>query len=267
MDHRYIYENNIVSLYLTGKLSPHELSEFEEHFVDCRECLDQIEQITEFRRTLKRVVKEEAASRGTAPQPSSSGMEGFNYWLQPQRLAYVGLVMFLALAAGFLAGNKHRQLQLAEEKKLTEEWQRRYADERQTREDLEKQLGQSPDHSQLAANLPPAPLFSLNVTRGSDEGNPTSQISIPQNSKWIVLSLEFEKDPAFHSYCARLNNAGGKLIWSAENIPALSSDAIAVTLPSNLLSKGDYFLTIEGLTAAGEYAPAAHFSFHATVPK
>ncbi len=45
MDHIHIQANEIASLYVMSKLSAQERIAFEEHFVDCQECLDQIELI------------------------------------------------------------------------------------------------------------------------------------------------------------------------------------------------------------------------------
>jgi hypothetical protein len=145
---------------------------------------------------------------------------------------------------------------------------------------LEKQLQASATHAgdqktsgpqpqPLMASLEPAPLFFLSVTRGADQGNsaPENRIAVPTTSPWIVLSLEFERDPDFESYRARLTNAQSQILWSAEKISRPPSDAIAISLPSSLLRKGDYALTLEGRTSSGHYVPAAHFSFRATAQK
>jgi len=39
----------------------------------------------------------------------------------------------------------------------------------------------------------------------------------------------------------------------------LPSDAIAISLLFSLLTKGDYFLALDGLTSSGNCVPAAHF--------
>ena len=61
MDHRYIEEADITDRYLIGKLPPWEHDRFEEHFVDCPECLDRLEMTRVFRRALKVAVAEDAA--------------------------------------------------------------------------------------------------------------------------------------------------------------------------------------------------------------
>jgi hypothetical protein len=275
MDHDYITEHGVVSLYVAGKLSPDERIGFEEHFVGCQQCLDQIELTDDLRGALRQVAKEDAARPRVAPQRIS--WAGLGFWQQPILLAYASLILVLGLTAVFIVGIRYHRSELAEARRTSDDWQRRYADERQARESLQKQIGQASDktgdqtgdQNPLVARLQPAPLFFLNVTRGAEQGDssPAHRIAIPSTSPSIVLSLEFEKDPAFQSYRARLSDAQGREVWSAEKIPPPPSNAVAIILPSHLLSKGNYSVTLEGLTAAGRYLPAAHFSFQATPRK
>ncbi|HLW84571.1 MAG TPA: hypothetical protein VKR60_05100 [Candidatus Sulfotelmatobacter sp.] len=274
MDHDYINEHSVVALYVTGKLSPEERSGFEEHFVDCQQCLDQIKLTDDLRRALKGVAKEDAARSYNAREAAGAPWAGIAVWQQPRIVAYASLVLAFALTGALVAGVRYHRSELADARRTSDDWQRRYADERRARETLQEQVeqsgktpSQSPDQTQLAANLPPAPLFFLNVTRGGEQGEPANRIAVPPASPWIALSLEFEKDPAFRSYRARLNDAQGRTLWSAENIPSPPAGAIAITLPSHLLSKGDYSVVVEGLTATGRYLPAAHFAFQANPTK
>jgi hypothetical protein len=263
MDHAYITDRGLVSLYVAGKLSADERLSFEEHFVDCQQCLDEIELTDDFRDALKRVTKEDAA-RGAAPESGWSAWAALGFWQQPKLLAFAGLVVVFALAAVFFAGTRYRRSELAEARRASDEWQRRYADERKAREESSSKAA---DRSPLVADMQAAPLFFLTVTRGSDEGAaPANHIAVPQASPWIVLSLEFEKDPAFRSYRAQLSDAQGRVLWSAEQIPP-PSDALAISLPSRLLSPGRYAVTLDGQTAAGRFVSAAHFRFKAIPQK
>lgn len=68
MDHHYIEEQNIPDRYLLGKLSVEERERFEEHFINCRECLDRLEMTEDFLNAL-RVVAVEDAARGATYHP------------------------------------------------------------------------------------------------------------------------------------------------------------------------------------------------------
>jgi hypothetical protein len=294
MDHDYINEHGVVSLYVAGRLSPEERAGFEEHFVDCRQCLEQIEVTASLREGLRQVANEDAARPGgtrtdvarlgVAPRLAPALWAGAGSWKQPALLAYA-MIVVVGLAAIFFVDSRYRRSEVAEARRSSDDWQRRYAEERQARENLQRQQAQSADNAAdnagkqsgdqgpRVASLQPAPLFFLNVTRGADEGSTpanqleANQVAVSPAAPLIALSLEFEKDPAVRSYRARLSDAAGRVLWSAENIPSPASDAIAITLPSHLLGRGNYFVTLDGLTAGGRYFPAAHFTFQASVQK
>jgi len=289
MDHDYINEHGVVSLYVAGKLSPEERAGFEEHFVDCQQCLEQIEVTAELREGLRQVAKEDAgrpgvaradiAGQGVAPQLAPALWAGAGSWNQRGLLAYA-MVVVVGLVAIFFVDGRYRRSEVAEARRASDDWQRRYAEERQARENLQRQQVQSAgnaadnagkqsgDQGPMVASLQPAPLFFLNVTRGTDEGSaPANRVAVSPAAPLIALSLEFEKDPAFRSYRARLSDGQGRVLWSAENIPSPASDAIAITLPSRLLSSGNYSVALDGLTAGGRYLPAAHFTFQASLQR
>src|SRR5579863_9779938 len=98
MDHDYINEHGVVSLYVAGKLSPDERLGFEEHFVDCQQCLDQIELTEDLRGALRQVAKEDAARPRVAPQLR---WVGSGFWQQPRLLAYASLMLVFGLAGVF----------------------------------------------------------------------------------------------------------------------------------------------------------------------
>jgi predicted HAD superfamily Cof-like phosphohydrolase len=285
MDHDYINEHGVVSLYVAGKLSPEERAGFEEHFVNCRQCLEQIEVTAELRDGLRQVAKEDAgrpgAARpdvdrlGVAPQLAPALWAGAGSWNQRGLLA-CAMVVVVGLAAIFLVDARYRRSEVAEARRASDDWQRRYAEERQARENLQRQQVQSADDAgkqsgdqgPMAASLQPAPLFFLNVTRGANESSaPANRVAVSPAAPLVALALEFEKDPAFRNYRARLSDGQGRVLWSAENIPSPASDAIAITLPSRLLGRGNYSVVLDGLTAGGRYLPAAHFTFQASLQK
>jgi hypothetical protein len=281
MDHDYINEHGVVSLYVAGKLPLEERAGFEAHFVDCRQCLEQIEATAELREGLRQVAKEDAARPGAAgPDVARAGVgPQIALWMGSFRrsglLAYA-VVVVVGLGAIFFVDARYRRSEVAEARRTSDDWERRYAEERQARENLERQQGQAAgktgiqnsDQGPLVASLQPAPLFFLNVTRGSEEGStPANRVAVSRATPFIALSLELEKDPAFRSYRVRLSDAAGRVVWSAENIPSPASDAIAVTLPSHLLGRGDYSVALDGVTASGRVLPAAHFTFQASLQK
>src|SRR3954454_21679209 len=61
MDHTYIENNSLVERYHQGLLPPEEEARFEEHFVGCPECTEQLELARGFQRGLKAMAAEDAA--------------------------------------------------------------------------------------------------------------------------------------------------------------------------------------------------------------
>src|SRR4051812_37104317 len=55
MDHPYIHEHQVVALYAMERLDPADRAAFEEHMLDCRECQDELELTTDFKRALTHV--------------------------------------------------------------------------------------------------------------------------------------------------------------------------------------------------------------------
>ena len=280
MDHDYINEHGVVALYVAGRLSPEERAGFEEHFVDCRQCLEQIEVTGELRDGLRQVAKEDAARGGVAPLGDAPQVVPA-LWAgpgsrNPRGLLAYAMVVVVGLGAIFFVDVRYRRSEVAEARRTSEDWQRRYAEERQARESMERERAQVADNlrerggeqTSMVASLQPAPLFFLNVTRGADEGStPVNRVAVSPAAPLIALSLEFEKDSAFRSYRARLSDASGRVVWSAENIPSPASDAIAITLPSRLLGRGNYSVALDGLRTDGRYLPAAHFTFQASLQR
>ncbi len=61
MDHRYIEEHDLVDRYLLGHLPAEERTRFEDHFVDCPRCLDELELARDFRASLRAGVADRVA--------------------------------------------------------------------------------------------------------------------------------------------------------------------------------------------------------------
>ena len=61
-DHDYIESNQIIDRYILGRLDESEREVFESHFLNCRQCLDELELTEALGRDLKKTVAREAAS-------------------------------------------------------------------------------------------------------------------------------------------------------------------------------------------------------------
>lgn len=291
MDHLYIEEHSIPDHYLMGKLSAEERLRFEEHFVDCTQCLKRLETTEDFRVALRAVAAEEAAqSRAYFQAGLLARIARLSRARQAALLA--GAIFLLAAlpSAFFTWQATSARRELAQAKLASAEWQRKYEEREQAARDLANEMQAREQQSaaqrdQLAAQLEQErearerqaeerektkrsraglPVFALSIVRsvGADPTQPVNQIKLSRPSPWIILSLELEPDPDIQSYRATLSTAGDQL-WSASNLQPNARDALDLSLNSSIFKPGNYQLALEGLTAQGRYVPVAKYSFRA----
>jgi hypothetical protein len=275
VNHLQIEESDLVDRYLLGRLLPEEQARFEEHFVDCQECLDRLETSASFRRGVKTAIAEDAM------QSSVYVQAGILAWLlrrnrwQQITLLLIAIALLIGPSAFFIMKNRRVQEELDHAKRDSLEWQRQYEAQQKKRNELEQELQQAKQNSeqhqqQTVPNEPTneldrpqsrVPVFALNIVRSANSSQPASQISVPRSASSVVLALELESDPDVRSYRATISTAGDRVVWSANDLKPQSNDTLKVTLKSNLLKPADYQLTLEGLTKEGTYAPQGKYYF------
>jgi hypothetical protein len=247
MDHGYIQEQQIVSRYAMGRLDSADRIEFEDHLIDCPQCLDELELSDDFRRTLRIVVSQRESRINTRFRARESAM------FAVAALIVVGLISF------FLLGQSRRFQQELEQARLdSSAWERRYNDELQARTNAESQLRES--------SAAAAPIFPLSLTRSVNLANaaPSTSISIPREARSIVLSLELQNDPDFRSHRATLTDSAGNRVWGVDRMVSTSSGALALILPANVIHADKYVLTVEG-ERAGQYSVIGTYIFRASI--
>jgi putative zinc finger protein len=254
MDHAYIQEHQIVSQYLMGKLQPADRVQFEDHLVDCPQCLDETELTDDFRRALRNLMSQRE-SRISARTGLATWLAGFQR--REIVLSAAAVLIVATLISFFVVGQKRRfERELDQARLDSSTWERRYNDEHQARTNAESQLRETPADA--------APLFTLNLTRSANLNTdaPSNAISIPREAKLIILSLELQNDPEFQSYRATLTDAAGNRVWGSDRIIPPSSAALALILPASVIPAGKYVLSVEG-QRAGQYSVVGNYSFRA----
>jgi hypothetical protein len=246
-----------------GKLSSEECARFEEHFVDCPRCLEQLETTEDFSRALKTVAAEGAARPHFGREPVSS------FWLaaSPWRPALIAIAACLAIFAvpGFVLMRQARlaHADLSQANTVAEGWHRQYVAEQQTRAELEKQLHEAeqkgePNRSGAgpSAALPAAAyIFALETTRGIGT-EPVNQVVISPAVKSVTLSIAREDIEDAPSYHAILADSHGRTLWLGNLEPVSSS--VGITIPAGLLHPGDYLLTLDRPREGGGVVPLTY---------
>jgi anti-sigma factor RsiW len=294
MEHSYIEDHHIADRYLSGKLSIEERVRFEAHFVDCPECLDLLQTIDNFRAGLRTVAAEEATRLRTYLSVGQAGMLARIALLARRRQAPLLAITILLIAlpmALLIPEWMSARRELAQAIQESSEWRRKYeeseraardlAKEMQTREresslQLERLAAQfgpmrnSPDSAPRPSNKAAerqseTPVFALSVVRGggADPSQPVNRITLPPQSKSIILWLELEPDPDFHSYRVAISTTDSRSIWTKDGLKPNSKNALALSFNSSLFKPGDYLLTLEGITAQEGRTPVATYTFRA----
>jgi hypothetical protein len=259
MDHQYIQEHEIISLYLMGKIAQAERVDFEEHLVDCRQCMDELELTDDFRQALRHVVAEDG-SRASARAPAT-WLPAFGARRQTVLLTAATVVLAGFAVLFFLGQSRRFERELERTRTASADWERRYRNEEQARQIAESRL-------QEALAPAAAPLFILNLTRGAGSGppEPASTVLLSPSPKFIILSVEWQNDPEFQTYRASLTAETGGSVWSDDNIAPPSSGALAITLPVALFRPGNYLLTVEG-TKGGRHSVVGRYRFRVALSK
>lgn len=290
MEHSYIEKYDVVGRYLSGRLSDEELIRFEEHFLNCQQCVDQLETTEDMRSGLRAAAAEDAWLLKVHSQA------GFLAWIvrirRSRRATFLAIAVLLIAPIAWLAWmwNSARR-DLIEARQTSSAWRRSYEQNAQAASALAKQAQAhegriSEERDRLAAQLESereararlthslnrgvgvetvVPVFSLGTVRdiNPDLSNPVDEITLSPLSKSIILLLELDADPDLQSYRAVVLTADGRNVWSRDNLRPKSKDGLAINFNSNLFKPDTYLLTLEGLTTERRYKLIARYAFRA----
>ncbi len=269
MDHAYIESNSLVERYHRGLLPPDEEARFEEHFVGCPECTEQLELARGFQRGLKTMAAEDAAR-------AVMGAGLFAWLARRGRLAQWGTALAVLAVAALLpalwllaGGRSERRQQEARlkaerrsrqelEHRLTESESRRSAELR----DLQARIAQAkpPEAPRgLAGPLVNTPVFLLAAVRSNDARPAT--IDLSHTGEALALAVDLGEDLRFDTYRATITKAGGGKVFEKAGLKPNALEALMITFPSSFFAPGDYRLRVEGLKPDGSSAEVGGYAF------
>jgi hypothetical protein len=263
MDHAYIESHSLVELYHQGALPADEEARFEEHFVDCPRCMEQLELARGLQRGLRSVAAEDAARAAVAA--------GLFAWLARRgRLAQWGT----ALAALLLAAGLPALWLRAGSQGERREWSARLEAQRHTSQELERKLGESEARrtAELAAAKPPrgpagplvkplvnTPVFLLAALRG-DAAKP-AVVDLAKAGDALALAVDVGQDLRFATYRATIIKADGGKVFEQAGLKPNALEALMVTFPPAFFAPGEYRLQIDGVKPDGSAAEVGGYPF------
>jgi hypothetical protein len=268
MDHTYIESNGLVERYHQGLLPPDEEARFEEHFVECPACMEQLELARGFQKGLKTLVAEDAACVVV-----SAGL--FAWLARRGRLAQWGIAAALLVAAALPAlwlragGQSERQ-----------EWRARLDAQRRSSQELEHRLDESESRrnaerreleAKIAQVKPPesprglagplinTPVFLLSALR-SDDDKPAT-VNLARAGDALALAVDVGADPRFATYRATITKAGGGTVFQKGGLTPNALEALMITFPSSFFAPGGYRLRVEGVKPDGSASEIGGYAF------
>ncbi|MEM7351073.1 MAG: hypothetical protein AAF657_09725 [Acidobacteriota bacterium] len=263
MNHQYIEDHQVLDRYLMNQLTPDEAVEFEQHYIHCSSCLEQLEVGEKFQHGLRRAAAKDAMQWIFAERLGLLARLG--------RSRHAGLIAALTVAAVALpiywahqnatrAGDEIKETQLAMERLAQQE-----AEQRQKVEALEAQLAGLPGTAsrprsilEPLANLGIAYLTPVRDASFSDP-SPPKVVYPPQNPGSMVLLLEIG-DPDYASYRATLSQQGQELDRAGGLTPD-ERQALPFVLASENLEPGEYVVQVDGTPPGDEPVFVARFTF------
>lgn len=273
MNHEQIEQLDLIDRYLMGQLPAEVSSGFEEHFVDCPQCIARLQTTKIFLRDLRLAAAEQSAQIG--PHPPTNLFRQFlkSLFVKPLSWAAVSLLIAAAIGAVFVFDYTRRlREEVNQAKTHSEQWQRRYEDERQSamvsdRIRSEAEAQQAEQLRALEAKLKQQeaqgsktepgrrsspegnlPIFVLTSLRRGEpipaEGD--NQIKLPNSATIFAFSIPLEGETRYETYRIRILDDQGELKREIRNLPPVRQGALYVWFNKDSFRPGRYSLIVEG---------------------
>ncbi|HET6979819.1 MAG TPA: hypothetical protein VFI24_26035 [Pyrinomonadaceae bacterium] len=283
MNHEYINEFHLIDQYVLGKLGAAEAEEFENHFIDCPECVEQLQITRSFIGDLKDVAIQETlvSSKKPAPVAPRWGLERLVPRYYRAAIA-CGCVLLVGVFAFFGVRRLNRleaELRQAREETSTinQQYQRGVetaaASEKehqeakqqltQRLEELEKKLKTEGATNQpgRGSDAPEVnfPIYALASVRGNAPA--PVEITLSASNSGFALSIPVEDTRVFTSYRVTIIDQQGKTVWQQGGFRPDAYHALSLSLNSKFLGPGSYDLRVEGFTAPNQWDAVGNYPF------
>ena len=255
MDHHQAVEQDLASRFLSGELAPEEREAFEEHFIDCPECLDAMESSDGLRRGLRSVAAKNAQNGRILP------LERPRSWRRGVTSA-AAIAATLAIAVGGIDLVRTRR-ELARVSRVASDLTEQSGRAQSLVAAMSNRLNQLENTARpAAAGRSSAPVFMLTTVRGAGASTPSNRVVLTGAPDLIVLSLELDDADASGRFRATLRDGQRRERWQDDRLTASTPGALGIALPAALLSDGDYVLDVDHQPAGSTaWAPAGRYSF------
>lgn len=284
MNHDYINQSNLIDLYVLGKLTADEAEEFEDHFIDCPACVEQLNTTRSFIQDLKSLAVQETLLLGNKSAPAT------RRWhlrqLVPLRL-WAAIACSCIVVAGVLTFFAIRRLaqleaELRQAKQDASVISQRYqrgletaAESERQHQEAKQQLAQRVDElerklkndgreqSSVPGSEAPEVNFPIYALVSVARGQVPDPIDItpPASSSKFAFSIPVEDRRDFRVYRMTIVDHRGATVWRQSGFRPDAYHALSLSLNSNFLTPGTYDLRVEGLTPPNQWNTVGSYPF------
>lgn len=283
MNHEYINEFHLIDQYVLGKLGADEAEEFENHFIDCPECVEQLNITRSFIDDLKGLAVQETLVSSNKPATLTRRWDlqrlvPRHYWAAIA-CGFVVVVGVLAFFGGRRLSRLEAELRQAKEETsaISQQYQRGLetatASEKehqearqqltQRLEELEKKLQTEGVTNQPVRNSDAPevnfPVYALVSVRG--QAPAPVDITLSASSSRFALSIPVEDSRIFSTYRVTIMDHQGKTVWQRGGFRPDAYHALSLSLNSKFLTPGSYDLRVEGLTPPNQWNTVGSYPF------
>jgi cell division protein FtsL len=268
-------ENDLADRYARGLLSPNVRDRFEKYY------LAHPERRSRARFAEALVAKLDQDKEVQATQ--KSWFASLSALLRGPKLARafsIAILLFAVLTGWFFIETRRLRQELArtETERLTREardrqLEKQVADEKQRVQKLADELEalraqQDTDQPAPSPEAKPSStlatlILTIGGARGAENGQP-GLLEIPSGAEQVRVQLNLRENN-YAVYQIVLQSADGNTAFTSRQLTASnkkSGATLAVIIPAQKLSTGDYILTLRGSTATGEFEDVSKSLFH-----
>jgi hypothetical protein len=286
MNHNYIEQFDLIDRYLMGGLAAEESAQFEEHFIDCPECIDRLKTTKDFLQDL-RLATVQQTSQTDIYRPRGLS-RSVSQMLSPRSLALAaGCLLVFAIAGMILVINRMGSLQsdVDQAKSVSAQWERRYEEEQQSaslsdkkhqevEQELTEQLRQldaklqneQKQRTESGGGMRPGinlPIFVLNSVRGGGQNasEPVNEIDLVRSPLDFLMSVPLEGDTNYKDYRMTIQDNRNRTVWKRGGYKPNRYNSLSIGFNSRFFRPGNYLLVVEGVTKEGALIRVGNYPF------
>lgn len=289
MDHKYIEEFDFVDRYLTGRLTTNETAQFEEHFVGCTKCSEELWTTEDFIEGFRREQTYQSAMRhrSGAVGRSVPPLLGLPRWVS----FATAFLLILTIAGAVTFFNRMRlsrietdqaKIELSQrEQRLDEERQSASLAEskhKETERELNAQLTKLQEKLQNEGNQESTKranqydasrrpkvnvaILALRTPRASEASSGSSnELTLSPTPSSFLLTIALEGKPAYKEYRITILNDQNRRVSKARGLTPDRYNSLSVEFDSTTFSDGGYLFKLEGISADGRASVVGDYPF------